>query len=186
MMEFGELSKLALMRFYRKLYFKSVDNLSVNHFDMSDEEDANKINPTRLPTSSTKVIPYKTKKSLYQIIPIEADDRKINTYNTIHEGLLTVGNRKITHHNMMTKSLRNSYKVPSDSELLEKIPQMTVGKSTYQGRIVDRDDISPSKSRDTYEEFNNLLDSENDEPPAEEVPINETMRDEEESDSQTR
>ena len=60
------------MRFFKKLYLKSVDNISVNPFELSDEEEFDIMKGGKLTSSvSSKVNPFKTKKSLCQMIPVE-------------------------------------------------------------------------------------------------------------------
>lgn len=72
MINYDEKDKLSMMKFFKKLYLKSVDNISVNPFELSDEEDYDHGKGGRaVSAASSKVNPYKAKKSFGQMMLVE-------------------------------------------------------------------------------------------------------------------
>ena len=153
MYNFDEKDKFAVLKFFKKLYLKSVDNISVNPFDMSDEQDKE---AAKKSATLIKPHPLKTKKSLYQMVPVDEDR---NQYISSH--LQFNHSVAASNHAALSKSLRSNYRAPSDSDIPD-IPKLTTqNKSVFEWKR-SAPDASPSPSNNKSEDDNNLLNSEHD------------------------
>lgn len=151
MIAFGEKEKISMLRFFKKLYFKSIDNLSVNPFELSEEEDDTAKYTRTISQNSNKIIPFKTKKSLYQMLPVE-EDRNVGTFNNL------IGpSNKDTGYLKLSKSVRSSYKPPSQEDLPDLGKLRTEHRSVLERKKVG--EVSPGLRNSEEEMTVNILNS---------------------------